>query len=149
MFETRTFQATVWLLLVLAVLWLGQQVSFVFRPVVVLITTIFLPFVLAGLLYYLTDPAVSALQRLGLPRTAAIAIVYVLLGGLLLAAVLWLGPLLERQLSTFVVNIPAILRQLDEYIHEFQHSALFSRFTQFEFSGVGAKSTTRSWWILS
>jgi predicted PurR-regulated permease PerM len=133
LFETRTFQATVWLLLVLAVLWLGQQVSFVFRPVVVLITTIFLPFVLAGLLYYLTDPAVSALQRLGLPRTAAIAIVYVLLGGLLLAAVLWLGPLLERQLSTFVVNIPAILRQLDEYIHEFQHSALFSRFTQFEF----------------
>ena len=85
----------------------------------VLITTIFLPFVLAAS-YYLTISGI-ALQRLGLPAPAII--VYVLLGGLL-----WLQsmarPLLERQLST-LVNIPAILRQLDEYIHGFSIQRCF------------------------
>lgn len=135
MFRTRLFQATVWLLLVFAVIWLGQQISFVFRPVV-LITTIFLPFLLAGFLYYLTDPVVSALQRLRLPRAGAIAVVYILLGGLLLAAVLWLVPVFERQLVRFVGNIPSILRQLDSYIHEFQQSKFFPGSASWGFSAL-------------
>lgn len=148
MFRTRLFQATVWLLLVFAVIWLGQQISFVFRPVV-LITTIFLPFLLAGFLYYLTDPVVSALQRLRLPRAGAIAVVYILLGGLLLAAVLWLVPVFERQLVRFVGNIPSILRQLDSYIHEFQQSKFFPGSASWGFFSAGAKLITLSLWTRS
>ena len=50
--HSRLFQGTIWLLLLFAVIWLGQQISFVFQPVVVLITTIFLPFLVAGILFY-------------------------------------------------------------------------------------------------
>ena len=117
--HNRLFQGTVWLLLLFAVIWLGQQISFVFQPVVVLITTIFLPFLVAGILFYLTDPIVSGMQRLRWPRTAAIIAVYVFLGGLILLAVLWLAPLLERQLTNLATNAPSILRQLDTYIREF------------------------------
>lgn len=131
--KSKLFQGTVWLLLIFAVIWLGQEVSFVFQPVVVLITTIFLPFLLAGILFYLTEPIVAGLQRIRVPRMLAIVIVFVLLGSLLLLAILWLGPLLERQLTNLAVNTPAILRQLDTYIREFQQSTFFSRFQRFEF----------------
>lgn len=131
--HSRLFQGTIWLLLLFAVIWLGQQISFVFQPVVVLITTIFLPFLVAGILFYLTDPVVSGLQRLRWPRTAAILAVYVVLGTLLLLAVLWLVPLLERQLTNLATNAPTILRQLDTYIREVQESTFFSKFHRFEF----------------
>ena len=89
-----------------------------------------------GEMYYLTDPVVSALQRLRLPRAGAIAVVYILLGGLLLAAVLWLVPVFERQLVRFVGNIPSILRQLDSYIHEFQQSKFFPGSAELGFSAL-------------
>ena len=133
MFRTKAFQTTVWLLLIAMIIWLVNQVAFVFRPVVILITTIFLPVLLAGILFYLTDPIVTQLEKWRIPRLAGIIIIFVLIGGILIGSILGLIPVLEVQLSSLARNIPSFLRQLDAYSVEFQESTFFSRFEQFEF----------------
>ncbi len=132
MFQTKAFQTTVWLLLVAMIIWIANQVAFVFRPVAILITTIFLPVLLAGILYYITDPIVTQLEKWRVPRLVGILIIFVLIAGILTVSILGLIPLLEIQISGLATNLPSLLRQLDTYSMEFQESTIFSRFEQVE-----------------
>lgn len=131
--NSKAFQATVWLLLVFLVILVGQHIAFVFRPIAVLITTIFFPVLVAGVLFYLTNPIVNQLCALRIPRSVAIVLVFLFFGGVVLFASLYLVPIVQQQFSTLVANVPQFLRELDKQVTEFQQSTIFSRFEQFEF----------------
>jgi predicted PurR-regulated permease PerM len=64
------------------------------------------PFVIGSALAYLGDPLVDRLQRLGLSRSAGVAIVFVVLTGLTVLALALLVPMLYDQVLTFLGKIP-------------------------------------------
>lgn len=68
------------------------------------------PFVLAFILAYILDPLVDRLQRPRVPRSAAIALLILPLGGLLALTVLVLAPAVGHQVSQLIGNVP-------EYVH--------------------------------
>ncbi|MBI3171832.1 MAG: AI-2E family transporter [Hydrocarboniphaga effusa] len=78
------------------------------------LSPILTPFVLSAGLAYLGDPLVDRLQRLRLSRTAAVCVVFVVLFGAGLLALILLLPLLQEQAVTFVHNIPDYLRWLQD-----------------------------------
>lgn len=86
--------------------------------IVALVTVYFLssvltPFLVAGLLAYLTDPIVNRLQGWKLPRTLAVLVVFLLVFIVLTLLVLYLVPLLEQQVVSFMQNtLPKILAWL-------------------------------------
>lgn len=85
------------------------------------------PFVAALILAYLLDPLVDWLERLGLGRLAATALVllfFVLLFVLLLLAA---APLLYNQLSAFIAKLPSYATKLQALVNE-QGGPLFQRF---------------------
>jgi len=79
-----------------------------------LLAPVLTPFVAAGLLAYMGDPLADRLQKLKLPRTVAVVIVFLatfLLIGLL---VLLVGPLIKTQVSALFSALPDIAHQVEQ-----------------------------------
>jgi predicted PurR-regulated permease PerM len=132
LYKTRIFQATVWLLLLFLLILVGQQVSFIFRPVVVFITSIALPVLISGLLYYLLSPIVDRLVKWKLPKIIAILLIYLAFFGIIVFAVLFLGPLLQQQLISIVENAPRFFSHIHSEYLQLQDLEIFSRFRHLE-----------------
>lgn len=75
-----------------------------------LLTPILTPFVTGATLAYLSDPLADRLEGWGLPRTAAVVIVFLLLSLLIGLFLLLLLPALEAQIDRFIDNLPQLLR---------------------------------------
>jgi predicted PurR-regulated permease PerM len=78
-----------------------------------LLAPVLTPFIAAGLLAYMGDPLADRLQRLKLPRTVAVVVVF--LGTFLSLAllVLLIGPLVKNQISALFQALPEIARQVE------------------------------------
>lgn len=74
-----------------------------------LLAPVLTPFVMGALLAYLADPLVDRIERLRVSRNVAVSIVFILLTLGVLAVLLFLLPLIERQISRFIERLPAYL----------------------------------------
>jgi predicted PurR-regulated permease PerM len=71
-----------------------------------LLAPVLMPFAFAAMLAYLGDPLADRLERLGLGRTLAVSIVFIVLLLLAVGALLLLIPLISRQIDNLVQNLP-------------------------------------------
>ena len=90
---------------VLTLLWVAERAGLLLAP-----------FVLAFLLAYVLDPVVDRLQRLGLPRSAAVALLALPLAGVLALIIFVLVPAVANQLSQLIANVPIYLRTLNQWL---------------------------------
>lgn len=74
------------------------------------------PFVLAGVLAYIFEPLVIGLNRLGVPRSVASALVLTLLVAMLAGVVLLMVPLLLAQTAALAERLPQMLALLREHL---------------------------------
>ncbi len=72
------------------------------------------PFIAAGLLAYIGDPLADRLQRLRMPRTIAVVIVFLLTFLFLGLLVLLVGPLIRQQIGALFSALPAITSQIEQ-----------------------------------
>ena len=61
--SNRSFRIGLFILLILSIIYMARLVDFLFYPLFVLFTTIFTPFILAGILFYLSVGFLSITQR--------------------------------------------------------------------------------------
>lgn len=94
-------------------IYLLNTVSFIFRPLVVIITTVLPPMVFALLLYYLLNPVVNFLSKKGVPRTISIILTYVVILGLFFFGGARLIPVIQNQAQD-------LIKQFPNYIDDFQ-----------------------------
>jgi predicted PurR-regulated permease PerM len=71
-----------------------------------LLAPVLMPFAVAAMLAYLGDPLANRLEKLGVGRTLAVSIVFVVLILAIAAALLLLVPLIVRQIENLVDNFP-------------------------------------------
>ena len=71
-----------------------------------LMAPVLAPFAVAAMLAYLGDPLADRLQRVGMGRTLAVSIVFVVLLLLTFGALLLLIPLISRQVGNLTQNLP-------------------------------------------
>jgi predicted PurR-regulated permease PerM len=71
-----------------------------------LLAPVLMPFAVAGMLAYLGDPLADRLERMGLGRTLAVSIVFIVLILVFAGALLLLIPLISRQIENLVQNMP-------------------------------------------
>jgi predicted PurR-regulated permease PerM len=74
-----------------------------------LLAPVLTPFALSALLAYLGDPLVDRFERWRLSRAAAVAIVFAMMALAVVGVVLLLVPMLERQITAFVEDLPRYL----------------------------------------
>ena len=66
------FQVAVGILLVLLILKYAIEVHWILSPLVIILKAIFVPLLLGGVLYYVTEPLQRFLERKGFPRWGSI-----------------------------------------------------------------------------
>ncbi|MGC4440589.1 AI-2E family transporter, partial [Streptococcus suis] len=78
-----------------------------------------LPLVISALLYYLLKPLVDCLEKKGVGRTLAIFLVFAGIAALLVWAGANVIPMITRQLTTFIDDLPAYIQTVNKEINQF------------------------------
>ncbi len=115
---------TVEALLVATLVWVCTQISFIFNPVGTFISTLFVPVIISGFLYYLFRPVVSFLMKIHLGRfrinrTLAVSLVFLMLLGIITLALTFMIPLLISQVGQLVVKTPDYISAVQKVTNHF------------------------------
>ena len=95
------------------------KLSPLFAPVLDFVSIIMLPLVISALLYYLLKPLVDWLEKKGVGRTLAIFLVFAGIAALLVWAGANVIPMITRQLTTFIDDLPAYIQTVNKEINQF------------------------------
>ncbi|MTT33246.1 AI-2E family transporter [Terrilactibacillus sp. BCM23-1] len=125
--QSKYFRFILWILAIFLVIAVGSRISFIFRPLVVLITTLAAPVIIAGVLYYIISPIVRFLSRFKIPRVISILFIYLVIIGLITLVILGIGPVVYDQFISFINSMPSLVKELGMQLDKFQNSRLFER----------------------
>lgn len=103
------------ILIAATLIWVCTKIDFLFSPIATFFNTIFMPILLAGVLFYLLNPVVKLIQKVKIgkwhiSRTWAVALIFILFAAILAGGIVWLIPRLIQQVSTLVNNVPNIVK---------------------------------------
>ncbi|MBM7609580.1 putative PurR-regulated permease PerM [Lysinibacillus composti] len=102
------FQVGVGILISLLILKYVVEIHWIFNPLIIIIKTIFVPLLLGGVLYYITEPVQRWLEKRGLPRWGSISAIVLVLAGLVTGLLLLIGNPISNQVDNLVKNAPYI-----------------------------------------
>ncbi|MBU9711464.1 AI-2E family transporter [Evansella tamaricis] len=132
MLNSRFFRFLMGTLLILLIIYLSTKVTFIFRPLVVFFQTLFIPFLIAGVLFYLLRPIVMLLHTKKVPKGISILLIYLGLIGVVTGIILLIGPTLQLQFTNLMDNMPGLMRELQTVLIQFQDNEWVSRFQETE-----------------
>ena len=113
--------------MVLVIILLATTVSFVFTPLITIVNTLFLPFLISGFLYFLSCPVVDWLERARVPRWASILLLYLGAFAIIFLLVMLAGSPLQREVERLVNDTPEMVDQLQEVLVSLQANPLIVR----------------------
>jgi predicted PurR-regulated permease PerM len=140
--QTKAFRFGYGLLLIFLIILVAMKIDFIFRPIFLLIQTLFFPFLIAGVLYYLFRPLVNFLELKNIPRILSILLIYLLFGLLLSLLVSLGGPLLKEQVKNFADSAPQLMETIQDKVTELQQSKWNSHLRQNDSVDVEKASET-------
>jgi predicted PurR-regulated permease PerM len=94
--------------------WLLLAVTLTVGFLLYLLAPVLTPFLAAALLAYLGDPLVDRMEAKGLPRTAAVAVMFVVFLSVMAVLVLLVVPALQQQLMTLASALPVYIEWAQE-----------------------------------
>jgi len=107
-----------------------SKISYIFKPVTIVVSTISIPIILATVAYYLLNPLVDFMERRKIKRGYSILILYVLIIGLLTILIVEIIPLIRNQIMGFVENVPMYSEEIQKLFEEWIGSDLFTQIQQ-------------------
>ena len=121
------------LLIIATLILVSSKIDFVFQPIGTFFTTLFAPILIAGFLYYLLNPLVNLLMKMGVKRLAAIALIFILLIGMIVLIFMSIIPNLVEQLVSLARNIPGFISNMQTWLQELaNHATRFPLFKELD-----------------
>lgn len=117
-----------------------NKISFIFTPLTVLLKTVLLPIILAGVAYYLLNPLVDLLERRKVKRIYGILLLYIIIATLITILLIVVIPLISDQITGLVNSLPQYIEKLDDEFDIFMGSALSGQLQ--EWFNVNATNVT-------
>jgi len=109
MVKERWFRFGIGIIMLFVIIWFIHSDRYVFTPFIIFAKTLFLPFLVAGLLFYLTRPLVELMEKLHMPRKIAILVIFLIIIGILTLIVNLIAPIVQEQFNQLVKNIPSMI----------------------------------------
>lgn len=106
---------TVWFLAMALLIFILQQIDFILNPLLAILTSLFMPLLIAGFLFYLLNPIVKFLEKFRVKRIYGVSLVMILLVGIIVLTVLEGIPMLVEQTTLLIAGIPEFINELDFY----------------------------------
>ena len=103
------FQWGVGILLLIFIIKFMVEINWIFSPILIILETIFVPLLISGVLFYLTVPLQTLLEKFKFPRWSSIIIIFLLLIALLWAAIAIVGPPITKQVNNLIEKTPTFI----------------------------------------
>jgi len=108
-----------------------NKISFIFHPLIVILSTVLPPAILAFIAYYLLNPIVNLLEKMRIKRLFGIIIIIIVFSGIITLAFIFSMPTIEVQISKFIENFPIYLENINETIQNWvSHSIVESYYNE-------------------
>lgn len=92
-----------------------SQISYIFKPIIIIVNTLLAPVIISLVLFYILNPIINFMQKNRIERVTAIIIIYIAIGFAQLFLINALIPIVGNQIKSFIQNFP-------EYIINFNNS---------------------------
>ena len=113
-------------LLLTIIFFIWRQMGDMITPIVSVVNTILIPFLVGGFLYYITNPLVKFLQdKLKINRMIGILMTLSLLFGLIALGVIYLLPILINQLSSLINSTQGLYWEIQSFVNQLSKNPLF------------------------
>lgn len=113
MLKKLWFQVGIGILLSLLIIKYFVSIIWVFDPLVIIAKVIFIPLLLGGVLYYITEPLQRLLEKKNVPRWGSILAIILSLVGVVWIFVAIIGPPVTDQVNNLVENAPTIEKEIN------------------------------------
>lgn len=114
--DSKLFFWTIEILAVVAVVFILLQMKYIFSPIGIIISTLFMPILVAGFLFYLFNPLVLFLEKRKVPRILSVIIIFIAFITLVVLAIMQLGPTLANQVTELAKAIPAYWQDFEKWL---------------------------------
>ncbi len=94
--------------------WFYLIISLIALGLIYLLSPVLMPFLIAAFLAYLSNPIVDFFSRCKIPRTLGVVIVFILFILAILLLLFLLVPLIEKQITLLLNNLPLIFNWLQQ-----------------------------------
>ena len=102
------FQTGIGIIIALIIVKLVIEIHWIFNPIFIIVETVFIPLLLGGVLYYISEPLQRIMEKKGLPRWASISTIFLLLAGMVTGLLLMIGNPISQQVDNLIKNAPHI-----------------------------------------
>src|SRR5699024_1796564 len=92
------------------------EVKWVFSPILVVAQAIFIPLLISGVLFYITVPLQTILEKRKVPRWGSIIIIICLIIGFIWAALSVVGPPITKEFNNLVDKAPTIIEESNAFV---------------------------------
>ncbi|MDR0298586.1 MAG: AI-2E family transporter [Streptococcaceae bacterium] len=136
--KSKLFFWTIEILSVAAILWLLVKVDWVFKPITIMFSIVFIPFLIAGFLYYVFDPLIVFLEKkLKIKRILGIILsILMVIGAYVLIAVTVIPNVIAQLTSLLNTTIKLYPEVKSWLIHLVNSSQFKSIANQIDFTSV-------------
>ncbi|WP_025729805.1 AI-2E family transporter [Atopobacter phocae] len=121
----NTLFTLVTLLLIGLVIFIFNQIPFVFYPLQIIFKTVTLPILLAVILYYLFVPLVNYLERKGLKRVWGASLALLIILSVFAGTLAFLIPLIITQVQQFLFTLPQTFNNLIDWSKHAADDSIF------------------------
>lgn len=129
---------TIQILIILTIAFLCTQLSFLLKPIGVFFSTLFMPLLISGFLFFIFNPVVKLFQKkLKLNRGFSILLLYVIIFAAIGFSIANVVPIITKQITSFVNDLPTYGRQLEAFIDEMAHSKELKSFLANDYVPLG------------
>ncbi|MDO4666593.1 MAG: AI-2E family transporter [Streptococcus sp.] len=124
--NSKLFFWTSEVLLLTIIFFIWRQLGDMITPIVSVVNTILIPFILGGFLYYITNPIVKFLEKyLKIKRPFGVVIILLLLFGLITLGVVYLLPILINQLTSLINSTQGLYWEVQSLVSRLSKNPTF------------------------
>ncbi len=116
------------LILVGIAIFIFDQVSYIFKPFIIVFNTIVAPIIVSVILYYLLNPLVNLMERYNISRVWGVIILFLLIVGVIALVINLLIPVIGSQFRSFGNNFPSYVDKVNQFIDSVTKYSLISNF---------------------
>ncbi|BBK28290.1 AI-2E family transporter [Staphylococcus arlettae] len=116
------------LILIGIVIFIFDQVSYIFKPFIIVFNTIVAPIIVSLILYYLFNPIVNLMERYNISRLWGVIILFLVIIGVISLAINLLIPVISSQIKTFGTNFPHYITKVNQFIDDITKYTVASNF---------------------
>lgn len=113
------FQAGIGILLTLLIFKLFIEIKHIFYPITVILGAIFIPLLIGGILFYITEPLQRFLEKHKFKRWMSILTILVGLLTILAVFLSFVWPLITNQLVNFIESFPTFMSEITKAVQYF------------------------------